>query len=335
MAVSDNDAYELLLQLLPPGFRRWMALEQTDAIGKAWRAWASGFKRYGFDVLDQLRRELNALEMVDRIPSWEAIMGLSTGRVARFGTDSLRRAQIIARRREMGLPTEDNILGSFAALCGTTGIEVLEHSRSVLTAANWYELPSYPAIAASADTDLVIAAGDNAPASSMGAQVTVRITHPSIEDLTLLIIAPDASQSAVMSFGAGAVTGQDFRFYWAGAAGKTITGNWTIKITDNGGSGGTVDDPAADGVTGLFVEGIGRSPGGFDGLAGNVFEWAVRIDEGAVPASTYSRDAARDIVRRWNPEHCRGYLVLKNLSGGDAGIWGDPTNSLWDGATWE
>jgi len=338
MAISDNDSFELVLQHLPPRFRRWMAIEATDTVGAALRALAMGFKRYGFDVLDQLRRELNALEMVDRIPDWEAIMGLSSGRVARFGTDSLRRAQIIARRRERGLPNEERILGSFAALCGAGGVEVLEHSRAALTAENWYEITSVAlpaAIASSADTELTFDCGDNAPAGRMGAQFRVKVTHPSVEDLSLKIYAPDTDSSASLSFGSGAVTGKVFVFYWPGAASKTITGTWRVVITDSGGAGGTIEDPAADGITGLFVEGIGRSAAGFDGLGANIFEWAVRVDESAMPSSTYSRDAARDIVRRWNPEHCRGYLVLKNLNGGDDGVWGDTTNSLWDCATWE
>lgn len=181
----------------------------------------------------------------------------------------------------------------------------------------------------------MIAAADNAPASQAGAQVTVRITHPSIEDLTLTIIAPDATQSSALPFGSGAVTDQDFRFYWKGAANKTITGNWTIRITDNGGAGGNVIDPAGDGITGLFVEGIGRATfGGADGLAANVFEWALRVNESLVDSATYDRAVCRELVRRWNPAHCRGYLVLVNLNGGNAGVWGPTTNSCWDGCTW-
>lgn len=317
-----------ILGYMPPGAVRWMALDgATGAAASLWTAIAQAVKVYGFDVLDTLRSELHAREMVQRLSDWEAILHIPID--ASLDPDK-RRAKIIARRREFGSSSDPNILASARALTGPLTGDILEMTRSVLTAANWYELSSYPAIASSADTDIVIAAADNAPASQAGAQVTVRITHPSIEDLTLTIIAPDATQSSALPFGSGAVTDQDFRFYWKGAANKTITGNWTIRIADNGGAGGNVIDPAGDGITGLFVGGIGQTAfGGPQGLESAIFEWALVINEALVNAATYDRAAVIDLARRWNPAHCNGGVALYMTDGVLCALCDDP-NAIAD-----
>lgn len=289
---------------------------------------------------EKLRRELTPQAASETLSDWERLMGLAKTPIAQRGSDGARQAQLVARWREFGASTPDHILAALLAICGPTAVTLIETPRSLLTAENWYEFPvgALPlTISASGDSELDVVCGDNAPVSSGGARVTLRVTHPSVEDLYLVIYAPDGTNSGRYYFGTGAASGQDFVFRWKAAQGLAIDGVWRIVITDGGAAGGTVDDPAGDGISGLFVEGIGRSPAGFDGLGANIFEWAIRVDEAAV-ASTYDRAVARGLVRRWNPGHCRGYLVLTGV--GDAmtstaGIWGEPTNSTWDGFIWE
>jgi len=323
MAMTAKAALDRMLQMVPPGYRAWLGLEADDEIGKMWLASAAGFARYGFDVLDQLRAELRATEMVERLPVWESTLGVTLGRVARYGSLAQRRAQVIARRREGGTPTPEAISASIKAICGSFAVTILEHTRAKVTEVNWYDLGTWPALAGNADTDLVIRCADNAPASRAGAQVTVRVTHASVEDLSLKIIAPDASESPIFYFGSGAATAKDFRFAWPGAYGKTIDGDWTIRITNSNGTAGTVDNPAGDGISGLLVEGIGRGAHGADGLGARIFEWNALIDESVTTLLTYDRQAAWQAARRWNGSHMLGSIALKQTNGDTGAVCGD------------
>ncbi len=290
---------------------------------------------------EKLRRELVPQTAVELLPDWEQLFNLSKSAVSLYGSTLARQAQLVARWREFGPANPTIILAALQAVCGAGAVTILEHSRAVLTAENWYDFPpaSLPlTITASADSEIDVVCGDNAPASKAGARVTLRVTHPSVEDLYLTVYAPDGTASQRFYFGSGAVVSQDFAFRWKSAAGLDISGTWRIVISDGGGVGGTVEDPAGDGISGLFVEGLGRNQlTGAEGLAANIFEWSARVTESAV-ASTYDRNLVRELVRHWNPAHCRGYLVLSGVGDGvsaDAGIWGEPTNSDWDGFTWE
>jgi len=325
-----------LIANLPGRLDRWTDLTPGSDPDKVLEVSARGTDEEVVLPLEARAADANPLTATATgIGMWEEAFGDSNTSVALYGGVEQRRAHVLTRHREHGASTRDNILASLVAMCGSTAVTLLEHRRSVLTAANWYELPSYPSIAGSANTDLSIACADNAPASRAGAQVTVRVTHASVEDLTLTIIAPDATQSSPMRFGSGSVTAQDFRFFWPGAAGKSITGNWTIRITNANATVGTVDDPAGDGITGLFVEGIGFGPYDGEGRGANIFEWCALVDEAAAVSGIYDRAAVAAVIQRWNQVHGRGYLALKNLNGGDAGVWGDSTNSCWDGFIWE
>jgi Proprotein convertase P-domain len=319
---SAEAAKELLLAHMPPGAAKWMNFER-GTVSSLWTAIAQSAKLYGFDYLDALRRELKGWQLTDRIADWERILSIPAS-AAR--SNDRRRAEIISRRREFGASSIPNVMGALAPVCGPTAVTILEHSRSVLTALNWYEISNLPlVIPPSADLDFSFIAHDNAPVSQAGARVTVKVTHPSIEDLSLRIAAPDGTQSDSLSFGSGPATERLFVFCWPGAAGKTIDGGWKVTITDSGAAGGTVDDPAGDSVTGLHVEGIGRDPvTGANGLGARAFEWNALIDETATSSLTYDRRLAWQIAKdRWNQAHCQGSIALKQTNGDTGAVCGD------------
>lgn len=330
MSLTDREVEGLLRSLFPEKTFDWLEAEEGDGgIGDLLLALAEELNADAFELIDQLMKEVNPATAEQSLPEREASMGLDASRVALYGDTASRQAQLIARWRERGTPTIDRVYAALVAVCGPTSVTILEHTRAQVSAVNWRDIAGLPlAIPSSADLDIPFTCGDNAPASRAGAQVTVRITHPSVEDLTLKIIAPDATESASMTFGSGAVVERDFRFFWPGAAGKTIDGTWTVRITDNGASGGTVEDPAADGVSGLLVEGIGRAANGADGLAAIIFEWSAVIDE-SVGSSTYDRASVLAIVKRWNPAHERGGVALYQTDG-VLGALGDDPNCIAD-----
>lgn len=334
MSYIDREVAALLKSLLPKGIERWMEIEEGDGgIGDLLLAMAAEANADGFAVVDRLALEANPHTSVQSLPEHEAAIGVDRSKIAQYGTNAARQAHLVSRWRERGTPTPSRILAAVQALTGPTAAELIETSRSILTAALWYNIPAaylnYP-ITASADTEIPIIAADNAPASNAGARFTVRITHPSIEDLYLIMYAPDGTASSRYYFGSGSVTGQDFVFYWPGASGLGISGAWRFVISDGGGAGGTIDDPAGDYINGLSVEGIGRTVfGGPEGLGSAIFDWAIAVNEAVASTATYDRTAVGDTVRRWNPTHTNGRLALY-MTGGTLGATYDDPNALFD-----
>lgn len=334
MAISDNAALQLVLQLTPPGFQRWMALEAADDIGGMWRAVAQSANAYGFAILDQLRAELGGRTMVARLPDWEAILGVARSKLALFGTLDQRRALVIARRREWGLPTIPSIQGALQGLLGYVPT-IIETDRPTLTAANTHALPSLPlTIPASGSVSAGVFIGDNAPASQMGAQFSITITHPHVEELVVTLLGPDSLAAVFTGLGTGSVTGKTYRFSAPSFAGHPITGTWQVFISDLAGvATGTWSSHAGDGI---FVEGIGRDPlSGADGLGANIFDWAVLINEASVSTTTYDFASVAALVQRWNPAHSRGYAVRYNSLGSSTTecVFDDP-KTPWDGGLW-
>mgnify|MGYP007122146926 CR=1 FL=1 len=100
-----------------------------------------------------------------------------------------------------------------------------------------------------------------------------------------------------------------------------------------GSSGGMVNDPAGDWVSGVFVEGIGiNATSGAEGLGSAIFEWALRVDPARITPGTFDLPAVRSLIARLNPSHCRAFVVLKNQNGGNGAVFDDP-NTPFDGGT--
>ena len=66
-------------------------------------------------------------------------------------------------------------------------------------------------------------------------------------------------------------------------------------------------------------------------LGAGIFEWAVLVDPAQLgPAADL--EAARALVQRWNPAHCRGYFcqyATAAAGGGSAAIFDDP-NAIFE-----
>lgn len=324
---STRGVFRLLLSFLPPGSERWMALDpdKGDAMGGLFLALAGAFKQYGTDVLDMLRTELDWNQMSARLPDWEAILSLAQSRAALYGTMAARRAQVISRRREFGLSTPANIQNALAPVAGYSPT-VIEASRAAVRAANTYPIGG-GAIPNPGTLALTATAADNAPASAMGAQVTLRVNHATPGDLTFRLTGPDGTIKTwpVNALGTAALSGGiDNILYGKEFAGKQITGAWTFEIINAGATAGSIVVVAANGV---FVEGVGRAVNGADGRAAAMFEWNSSIDPALVNADTYSLASATTIVTRWNPAHAIGFAVTK-MSGGAAVAIYDDTNAI-------
>jgi len=303
--VNQPQVKAWLIGLLPEGFTDWWDFSPGADADKILETAADGFKNHLLDDVDAVQQDVDLLRLTSvGIAAWEGALGLEP-----LGTNAKRLSAITSKLRECGASTEPNIKASFTALLGSEPT-LIRHTRAVMNELNWRDFSGLPvAIAASADSELNVVLRDNAPVGRAGARVTLRVTHPSIEDLTLKLYAPDGSSSEVFSFGAGSVTTQDFVFRWLGAAGKDISGTWRVVITDSGSSGGSVDDPAGDTVSGLLVEGIGRAASGADGYGGRCFEWSV-VYNPVTMASKATAAEAQALARRWSQAHTDGGVAV-------------------------
>ena len=316
-----------LRSLFPPGDEDLFAWENPQSwVARELEAITTAVRVHGADAVDRLRAEFRPHTAVEKLPDWERLFGLSESRGARYGSLEGRRSQIVARWREHGASTLDNIQAALAAVLGYVP-EVREHGRAFFTARNTAPVPATPVtIAANADTSVVIAVADNAPASRAGARLTVSLTTAAAEDLDVQLEGPDGTTvSWPAPFGSGAVAGAAFVLYAPAFAEKRVDGAWTLTITNRGAQVGALGTGSA-----LLVEGIGRGAAGSEGRAANLFAWTVLVDPAQL-ASAADVDFARQLVARWNPGHCRGYLAVKATGGSPYAVFSDP-NSRFDGA---
>jgi len=298
---------------MPPGATQWMNRD-LGTVANVWTAIAQSLKAYGFDVLDQLRRELKARQMVDRIPDWERILHVSDGLIARTGSLDARRAQIIARRRENGASSKPNILAALQAVCGPTAATILEHNRTTVSAVNTHDFGPITATVGTVGSASVVI-GDNAQASKAGARLVYNVGTGTQGAFQFLLTSPDRSkswQSEVIT------DGGEHWLFWPDFAGGQIAGTWTLQVDNSLGGAADVQVDTAR----VIVEGIGRAGSGAEGLGAIIFEWSALIDETAV-ASTYNRALVVELVRRWTQSHRRGYVALKQTNGDTGAVCGD------------
>lgn len=322
-----NDAIVAVKQQFPPGDENlyswddphaWVTADLREKSRAVLAMWAQQ---------DKLRRELVPQTADEKLSDWEAIFGAPSGNA----TVTMRQAAIVARWRESGASTLDNITAAIASLAGSAAaVTIVEHSRTSLRNQHTYSFSTITATVGNT-ANVTLAIGENAVAARMGAQLLLNVSTGDQGDFLVTLVAPDAQEftpSLVY------VDGADHVYFWPEFAGLRIDGTWAISV-DNTGAGTT--DVQVD-TANLFVEGIGIGPFGGEGLAGNVFEFCVLVTESTVNAATWDRLRARSLIQHWKPGHTRGYLCLTGVGDGvtaTAGIWGDPTNSCWDGFIWE
>lgn len=319
----------ILIDGMPPDSRQLLDYDNpTSNVYLEADAEAGALKAYGFDLVEQFRVESLPSAATSSthglLTDWEAALRIPPPASAASSTDAGRQAAVTSRLREFGASTKDNIRAALVAITGSaSAVTIHEHSRAALKTLRSYSFPTMTATAGNA-TGVVLAASDNAPASVAGAQLTYNISTGDQGDFSISILAPDAQTKTWRT--EIIVDGADHVLFWPAFAGGRISGEWQVSI-DN--ALGGVTDVQLDAAS-LFVEGIGRSAlSGAEGLGANVFEWVASVAEDLAGAN-YSRALARELVQRWNPAHCRGYLVPYLNTGGIAAVF-DGSYSILDG----
>lgn len=318
MSLSDNDALFLVLQLLPAGYEKWIDTSSTSAAGKALRALAQAVKLYGYDVLDALRDELGGLTMSQRLPDWEAIMGVAGDAIATYGTTATRRARMIARRRESGgttLPSIRAVVGPLLGYEDPTTLQILECPRGALTALHTYT--EFVVTSFTGSLSRTVHCSDDGRISEGGVQLLFSFvdTTASLAGGTITLTGPTGANGQSVStwdgsaLASGVLANADRYLYDPDAAGKSLFGTWTLAVT------------TPVGVTlgwdwwAVFVEGVGRLTLG-EGRGAEIFHWGVYVDPALESVAQPSDRAAalRAVQHRMNPGHARGVLITSSTS---------------------
>jgi len=322
MSAADEKAK--LLGNLPPKLGDWLDLSPNSDPDKVIEASAQGTSEAIVANLDDLAADANPITAtLTGVAAWEEAFAVTSSATALYGSAAERRSQIIARHRESGASTLANVQAALIAVTGSaTSVSIIEHDRATLRSLNTHSFPTITAtVGNTASASLAI--GDNALASYAGLQLLLNISTGDEGTFSVTLIAPDAQEFTPSGV---VVDGADHWYYWPEFAGGVIDGTWSISVDNTGGGATDVQVDAAN----VFVEGIGRSASGAEGLGANIFEWNALVDESLTSSTTYTRLLARQIVERWAPAHTRGYLAIKATTGSSFGIF-DDTNSVFDG----
>lgn len=313
--ISNEDALDLLVQLLPEGAAKlYGILNKSGDPYEFYAAIADAFKTYCYDQIDILRGENNPLTAIYRVTDYEAVLGLSASATALTGTLQQRRNAIVSKLRESGAFTLANIRAIIAPLLGyanASDLQVIESDRAAQTAAHTYTATG-GAIGANTSLSVSIVVNDDGGLSSAGLQLQLPITSTNPEQLSVSVTGPTTGTGSGQivlnftagSFPAGAVTANVFQLNDLTSKGKWITGTWTVRVW----TGAAV---CTLGTVSLFAEGCGqRDSGGYDGLGASQFKFLVYADAAKMGVSgAASLEAARGALKRIQPAYALGTVV--------------------------
>ena len=227
--MTISDVRNLLLQLWPPGrLYDWSA--PTSNVSRFLDGLAEAFKRFGYDLVDHLRRELNPATAVEKLPDWEHALGLEASYTARHGTIEQRQAAVVAKLREFGALTRANARAILAPLLGyvdAATLAIVETSRAKMRAAHTYtdgkQYPSSTSIGASVYVD------DGGKVSRAGAQLDLEFATLPTQAFAVYLVSPTNRQRVWNSTDLGPPS-LKYRLCAPDFVGDTCNGTWRISI---------------------------------------------------------------------------------------------------------
>jgi hypothetical protein len=305
--LTAAEVRDVLIGLLPPGAADLYDLASPGSnVSLLFDAMADTFK-VGSDLADTVRVELfpGTATTAGKLPDWERALGLVTTPTTLTGTQAQRQAQVVARLREYGSGTLQDIRGAVEPLLGYQGadvgtLQIIECDRATMRTDHTYPLSNITIGASSTSTGTVFVR-DTANVGQASAAFYFTLTHANIENLTFSLLAPD-STAVVWTLGSGSVTGQAYVLRSPGFAGVPIYGTWTVAIVNSGAPTGTAA------TVGVFVEGIGRDASGYDAQGGALFQWGVFAD--ALKNRNPSYVAAQAALDRIKPAHTNARVIF-------------------------
>jgi uncharacterized protein YmfQ (DUF2313 family) len=302
MALTITDVVSVLRQYFPPG-RLYDWFNTGSYIYKLLYATAATVKQFGFDLVDDLRTEVNPATAVDNLARNEGVLGISETLVATSGTTAQRQNAVVAKLRESGGLTKYNVRSIVAPILGyadPSALEVIECDRSALRLAHSYAVGIDVSLPTATTTSVYIDVRyDGGVVSSSGAQLNLVFDTNSLSTFDITLTAPDGTaKSWTKGWSASPLVlyGKEF-------AGARIQGRWRLDITHTTGSTQTLYTAST-----LHVEGVDRE----QETAGAVFSWGVFADSTLVGGSGVDEDmgSAHKAVRRIKHAHHEANLIL-------------------------
>ena len=316
---TQAQARQLLFSLLPPG-ELYDLDNSTSDVYKFFNAFAQTVKTYGFDILDMLETEFNVSAATQKLPDWEAALGL-TQCPGVSGSLTERRQAIISRLREFGSigigsipPVIAPLFGSYTNLGLVDFIEVdragfgARHTHTsgtalvITTPAGWhFHVPDagYTAI-----SSLTFTIDTGASSISDANDFKIQITSPSGSTKIYFL---NSALGGTVSQAAGIQTSRVISLKTNEIAGPA-RGIWSVrmeKITGVG-PGFTVSDVSlfVEGAasTGDSAEGLQRLPG----LGTGAYEWAVAPFGATNPIDAHCVQLTLDRIK---PAHTKASYI--------------------------
>lgn len=331
---ADYLAEELRLGF-PEGTEDFVDWEDPQGPGPLMDACGQLLETCGTAGVDELRRELSPLTCsAAGLTIWEQSLGLSNSKIALLGVTERRRAQVLARLRERGVPNRalvQTVLNAFLAYVDQTTIAILESSRADVRAKNqkrWDGPVNFGNGAVPPTATITWTVWDDPKVSPGGVQIDLNVTCADLETLVVTLTSPGgftytwpnpSAKPGDFDYGpigvgarAAGPGGVNLRLYARQFIGRTdIFGTWTMTITST-----NVGDNLLSAI--LFVEGLGRyydwmgKP--WDGLGAAMYEWGVVVDR-ALLGADFDLDGARLAVKRLSYARSLGNIVRKRMDG--------------------
>lgn len=308
-SVTQPQAVQIVKEHYPPYSASLYDWDNIDAVAYKLTQFLGDFvKLYGFDQTDRIFRELNPLTVTELLPAWESLLGITLTRAAQqtLSIDQ-RRAQMLARLREMGPLTLHNLAAIFAQLAryaiGTVP-EVIEWSPAQLQAANEFAETIgtiIPVGSAFVDSNLVRRTPvilDGGEVWETGALVVISFDNLNTDRVHLRLMGPDYT---VAEWSGAPELNTILYLRSPSFAGKAVHGVWQLNVYRDVGS------PVNTVVSWkLYV--LGRGHGG---RASARYNWSVYLD----PAhQNVDRREVDSTLARITQAYCQGWCVYDKTS---------------------
>lgn len=308
-SVNFRQALSILQDHWPPHTGRLYDWDDPRTlIGGIFLMLADVVKLYGYDQVDRIFRELNPLRIVEQIPAWDSLLGITLSDAAsRQKSIARRRATILARLREMGPLTIHNLAAIFATLAeyvAPDAPEVIDITAADMEPPNTYTDTIGGAIPTGTgfdDTNLIRITPtllDGGVVWFAGALVTLNLSAAQSEFLHVRLRGP-GGVDAEWEGGPNLTTSLKLRS--VAHVGEPIHGEWTLNIYRDVGS------PAVT-LESWSLYTLGKTWGGRSGLK---HIWSLYLD----PAhQTVDRRDIETTLDRITQSYTEGFVIYDKTS---------------------
>jgi hypothetical protein len=306
--VTHKEAVAILKEAWPPRSGSLYDWDNSESlIARLFEAFGDIVKLYGYDQSDRLFRELNPLTMVELIPSWEQLLGITLSSSAQQLSITQRRNAILSRLRELGPLTDFNLAAIFARLAGyvpPAAPEVIYQTPNDLANVNTYKHGHGGAIPTGTGfdgTNLILISPtllDGGHLWDAGSTIFLFLSAAQSEHLHIRLTGPSGM---FVEWDGGPNLDSVVVLRSPKLAGQSVHGNWTLNVYRDVGS------PAVT-LSDWWLYALGK---GWGGRSSARFIWSVYLD--AMHQAVDRRDI-ESTLDRINFSYTEGFCIFSKTS---------------------